>query len=67
MPQTRRPSIAQVRAAGRTLSVALMAEAQRIRDEQGHGGHVAAQELEHDAIRIGSHVSRIESMRRSRP
>ena len=67
MTQLRRPSIAQVRAAGRTLSLALMAEAERIRAEQGNSGHVVAQELEHDAIRIGSHVSRIESMRRLRP
>jgi hypothetical protein len=65
--KTRRPTVAQVRNAGAVLSRALMAEAERIREEQGHIGHVAAQELEHDAIRIGSHVARIEAMRRARP
>jgi len=61
---TRRPTITQVKNAASVLSRALMAEADRIREEQGGSGHVAAQELEHDAIRIGGYASRLEAMRR---
>jgi hypothetical protein len=66
MANTKRPPLSAVKAAARTLSQAAMAEAQRIRDEQGHGGHVAAQELEHLAINITGLASRIESMRSGR-
>lgn len=57
----RPPTATQVRNAASVLSRALFAEAQRIRDEQGHAGHVAAQELEHDAIRVGGMAARFES------
>jgi hypothetical protein len=59
----RRPTITAVKAAADTLARAAMAEADRIREEQGHAGHVAAQELEHQAVGIGSLASRIEQMR----
>jgi hypothetical protein len=61
----RRPTVTQVKNAAGVLSRALFAEAQRIRDEQGHNGHIAAQELEHDAIRVGGMAARVEAMRRS--
>jgi hypothetical protein len=62
----RQPTITQIRSAASVLSRAAMAEAARIREEQGHAGHVAAQELEHQAICIGGLAARIESMRARR-
>lgn len=67
-PPTRqhgRPPLGAVRSAAKTLSKAAMAEAERIREQQGHNGHVAAQELEHLAMAITGLASRIESIRRS--
>lgn len=63
---TRPPTVTQVKNAASILSRALMHEAERIRKEQGHNGHVAAQELEFDAFRIGGYASRIESLRNNR-
>lgn len=40
-------------------------EARRIRDEQGHAGHVQAQELEHAAIRVSGLASQINAIRRN--
>jgi hypothetical protein len=58
--------VTQIKSAAALLSRAAMAEASRIRDEQGHSGHVAAQELEHQAMAIGALAARIESMRAHR-
>lgn len=60
----RRPTITAIENAARVLANAAMAEADRIRSEQGHAGHVAAQELEHQAVAIGGLASRIKAMRR---
>lgn len=60
----RRPSIAQIENAGRILSRGAMDQAKRIRDEQGHSGHVAAQEYEHKAIMIQGVASSLVAIRR---
>jgi hypothetical protein len=62
----RRATAAQIERAGRVLAREAMAEAKRIRDEQGHAGHVAAQELEHQAISVGGLASRLQMMRAGR-
>lgn len=62
----RRPTVAQIENAGRILSQGALDVAKRIREEQGHNGHVAAQEWEHKAIMISGVASSLAAQRRAR-
>jgi non-ribosomal peptide synthetase component E (peptide arylation enzyme) len=67
MAAARRPTLAAVKSAAATLSRAPGAEAERVRQEQGHSGHSLAQELEREARRVANMPAVIEEMRRTRP
>ena len=62
--KTRRPPSAAIRAAADTLARALQFESERVREEQGHGGHSLAQELSFGASRVRGYAVQIEELRR---
>lgn len=61
----RRPSATQIENAGRILAREADDRGKRIREEQGHSGHVAAQEWEHKAMMIESVASSLANQRRA--
>ncbi len=64
--KTRRPTITAVRNAADVLARALRAEAEHVRAERGHNGHVLAQELSYAESRVRGYANQIESLRRNR-
>lgn len=61
----RRPTVTQIENAGRLLAQGALAQAKSIREEQGHNGHVAAQEWEHKAMMIEGVASSLAAQRRA--